>query len=263
MPFTHPVRDLWSKKKCAANAWVSTGSPFVAEILALQGYDAVTVDMQHGMGDFGQTLGMFQAIRSGGGTPMVRVPTLEPSIISRVLDAGSLGVICPMINTADEAKQLVSYVRYAPLGIRSSGPTRANFIYPDYTGSFANKEPIALAMIETQTGMDNLEAIVRTPGLDGVYIGPSDLSIGLSNGKLPAGFDRQEPEMVAAIQKIIAAAHNAGIRVCLHCGSSEYAAKAAGWGVDLVTLLNDARMLAAAAATSVKRFHELSAETPS
>ena len=104
MPFTHPVRDLWSKKKCAANAWISTGSPFVAEILALQGYDAVTVDMQHGMGDFGQTLGMFQAIRSGGGTPMVRVPTLEPSIISRVLDAGSLGVICPMINTADEAQ---------------------------------------------------------------------------------------------------------------------------------------------------------------
>ena len=206
---------------------------------------------------------MFQAIRAGGGTPMVRVPTLEPSIISRVLDAGALGVICPMINTADEARQLVSYVRYPPLGIRSSGPTRANLIYPDYTGSFANKEPLVLAMIETQTGMDNLEAIVRTPGLDGVYIGPSDLSLGLSNGKLPAGFDRQEPEMVAAIQKIIAAAHNAGIKACLHCGSSEYAAKAVGWGVDLVTLLNDVRMMAAAAATSVKNFHELSAETPS
>lgn len=263
MPVTHPVRDLWSKKKTAANAWISTGSPFVAEILALQGYDAVTVDMQHGMGDFGQTLGMFQAIRAAGGTPMVRVPTLEPSIISRVLDAGALGVICPLIDTAEEARKLVSYVRYPPLGVRSSGPTRANLIYPDYTGAFANKEPLIFAMIETQTGMDNLDAIVRTPGLDGVYVGPSDLSLGLSNGKLPAGFDRQEPEMIAAIHKIIEAAHTAGIKACVHCGSSEYAAKAAGWGADLVTLLNDVRMLAAAGAQAVKRFHELSAETPS
>jgi 4-hydroxy-2-oxoheptanedioate aldolase len=263
MPLTHPVRDLWAKKKCAANAWISTGSAFVAEIFAMQGYDTVSVDMQHGMGDFGETLAMFQAIRAGGGTPMVRVPTLEPSIISRVLDAGALGVICPLIDTAEEARQLVSYVRYAPLGVRSSGPTRANLIYPDYTGTFANTQPIVLAMIETQTGMDNLESIVRTPGLDGVYIGPSDLSIGLSKGKLPAGFDRQEPEMVAAIQKIIATAHTAGIKACLHCGSSEYAAKAVGWGVDLVTLLNDVRMMAAAAAASVKRFHELSAESPS
>ena len=263
MPLTHPVRDLWTHKKCAANAWISTGSAFVAEIHALQGYDTVTVDMQHGMGDFGQTLACFQGIRAGGGTPMVRVPVLEPSIISRVLDAGALGVVCPMINTANQAKELVSYVRYPPLGIRSSGPTRAALIYPEYTAGFAQKEPIVLAMIETQQAMDNLDAIVRTPGLDGVYIGPSDLSIGLSNGKLSPGFDRQEPEMVAAIQKIIAAAHTAGIKACLHCGSSEYAAKAVDWGVDLVTLLNDVRMLAAAASASVKKFRELSTASPS
>lgn len=263
MAHTHPVRELWAQKKTATNAWISSGSPFVAEILALQGYDSVTVDMQHGMGDFGDTLLMFQAIRSGGGTPMVRVPTLEASIISRVLDAGAMGVICPLVDTAEEARQLVSYVRYPPLGVRSSGPTRANLIYPDYTGTFANKEPVIFAMVETQTGMDNLEEIVRTPGLDGVYVGPSDLSLGLSNGRLPAGFDRQEPEMIAAIHKIIEAAHKAGIKACVHCGSSEYAARAAGWGADLVTLLNDVRMLAAAGAASVKTFHDLCAQTPS
>lgn len=263
MPLTHPVRDLWAKKKSAVNAWISTGSPLIAEIFAMQGFDTVSVDLQHGMGDFGDVLGMFQAIRAGGGTPMVRVPALEQSIISRVLDAGALGVICPLINTAEEAQRLVSYVRYPPLGMRSSGPTRASLIYPDYTSTFANSQPLILAMIETQTGVDNLEAIVRTPGLDGVYIGPSDLSLGLSNGKLPAGFDRQEPEMIAAIQKIIATAQAAGIKGCLHCGSSEYAAKAVGWGADLVTLLGDVRMMAAAAAASVKRFRELSAQSPS
>lgn len=263
MPYTHPVRDLWSKKKTAVNAWISSGSAFIAEILTLQGYDTVTVDMQHGMGDFAQTLAMFQAIRAGGGTPMVRVPALEASIISKVLDAGSMGVICPLIDTAEQAAQLVSYVRYPPLGIRSSGPTRAGLIYPNYTGAFANAEPLVFAMVETQAGMDNLDAIVRTPGLDGVYIGPSDLSLGLSKGKLPAGFDRQEPEMIAAIQKIVAATKTAGIKTCLHCGSSEYAAKAAGWGVDLVTLLNDVRMMAAAGAASVKRFHELAAPSAS
>lgn len=263
MPFVHPVREAWSKGKTAANGWISTGSALVAEVVAMQGYDAVTIDMQHGMGGFAETLAMLQAIRAANGpAPMVRVPSLEPAMISKVLDAGALGIICPLIDTAEEAKRLVSYVRYQPLGERSSGPTRAMLLYPDYV-TVTNREILVFAMIETQAALDNLESIVRTPGLDGVYIGPSDLSLGLSKGTLAPGFDRTEPEMVAAIKTIIAAAQAAGIKVCLHCGSSEYAAKAVGWGINLVTLLNDVRMLAGAAAASVKRFHELSAETPS
>ena len=247
------IRDLWAENKPVANGWLSTGSAFVTELYGQQGFDAVSVDMQHGMFGIGETVASLQAIRGFGATPLVRVPSLEAGIISKVLDAGALGVICPLIDTPEEAAELVSYVRYPPLGVRSSGPTRAAQIYADYNKA-ANGEIIALAMIETQSGMDNIEAIARTPGLDGLYIGPSDLSLSLSNGKLAPGFDRQEPEMIEAIKKIIDTAHKAGIRACLHCGSSEYAAKAVGWGADFVTLLNDARMIAAAAADAVKKF---------
>jgi 4-hydroxy-2-oxoheptanedioate aldolase len=253
MAYTNNIRNLWADNKPVANGWLSLGSPLIAELYGQQGFDSVTVDMQHGMFGIGEALGSLQAIRAIGATPLVRVPQLEAGIVSKVLDAGALGVICPLIDTADQAAELVSYVRYPPLGQRSSGPTRAGQIYPDYT-RVANGELLAFAMIETQSGLDNLDAIARTPGLDGLYIGPSDLSLALSNGRLSPGFDRQEPEMIEAIKKIIAGAHKAGIKVGLHCGSSEYAAKAIAWGVNLVTLLNDARMIAAAAAEAVKKF---------
>jgi 4-hydroxy-2-oxoheptanedioate aldolase len=253
MAHINRVRDLWENNRPVANGWLSLGSPLIAELYGGQGFDSVTVDMQHGMFGIGEALGSLQAIRATGATPLARVPQLEAGIVSKVLDAGALGVICPLIDTPDQAAELVSYVRYPPLGQRSSGPTRAGLIYPDYT-KVANGELLAFAMIETQSGMDNLDAIARTPGLDGLYIGPSDLSLSLTNGRLGPGFDRQEPEMIEAIRKIIDGAHKAGIKVGLHCGSSEYAAKAIGWGADLVTLLNDARMIAAAAADAVKRF---------
>ena len=112
-------------------------------------------------------------------------------------------------------------------------------------------------MIETADGMKNLKDIVKTPGLDGVYIGPADLTLGLTGRKYPTGFDREEPEMVDAIKEILARAHEAGIRAALHCGTSAYAAKAIGWGFDLVTLLNDVRLLAGAAKAGVDQARQL------
>jgi 4-hydroxy-2-oxoheptanedioate aldolase len=116
---------------------------------------------------------------------------------------------------------------------------------------------LALAMIETADGMKNLDEIVSTPGLDGVYIGPADLTLGLTGRKYPTGFDREEPEMVEAIQTILARAHAAGLRACLHCGTPTYAAKAIGWGFDLVTLSNDVRILAGAAKAGVDNTRQL------
>ena len=251
------VRELWQAGRPVANGWLSIGNSFAAEIVAAQGYDAVTIDLQHGMIGITDALPMLQALRACGVAALVRVPTLESGIIGKVLDAGAVGVICPLIDTAAEAAALVAAVRYPPLGGRSYGPARAAIVHGVDYWSTANAEIICLAMIETRSGMDNLEAIVKTPGLDGVYIGPSDLTLGLENGRLPPGFDRREPQMIAAIRNIIDTAHAAGIKACLHNGSSDYAAQAVGWGADLVTLLNDARLLAAAAAASVDRFREL------
>jgi 4-hydroxy-2-oxoheptanedioate aldolase len=228
--------------------------------MAAQGYDSVTVDLQHGLVGYEIATTMLQAMRASMVTPLVRVPWLDPAAIMKSLDAGAYGVICPMINTCEEAERLVSYVRYPPQGVRSFGPTRANFSAGADYGQHADNEVLCFAMIETAEAVSNLEAIVATPGLDGVYIGPADLTLGLTGRRYPTGFDREEPEMVEVIQTILRKAHEAGIRAALHNGTPAYAAKAIGWGFDLVTISNDVRLLAGAAQASVATARKLIAD---
>jgi 4-hydroxy-2-oxoheptanedioate aldolase len=245
------IKSLWAEGKPVLNGWLSIANAFSAEIMAEQGYDSITIDLQHGVVDYQSMVGMLQALRASEVTPLVRVPWLDPAAVMRALDAGAYGVICPMIDNRAQAAEFVSYMRYPPEGTRSFGPTRAAFSAgPNYAGE-ADRNVLCFAMIETAEAFRNVEDIVSTPGLDGVYIGPSDLTLGLTGKRYPFGFDREEPEMVEAIHTILAKAHQAGIRAGLHCGGAAYAAKAVGWGFDLVTLPNDVRLLASAAGASV------------
>lgn len=253
------VKQLWAEGKSTLNGWLSIGNSFTAEIMAAQGYDSLTVDVQHGALDYSRALPMLQAMRASGVVPMVRVPWLEPGIIMKALDAGAYGVICPMVNTPAQAAEFVSYLRYPPHGQRSFGPTRANFSAGANYAAEANGEILAFAMIETAEGMANLDAIAATPGLDGIYVGPADLTFSLMQGRLAPAFDREEPEMIGALKRIVAACKAAGIRAALHCGTPDYAAKAIGWGFDMTTVGGDSRLLAAAATASVARFRELTA----
>ena len=225
--------------------------------MAAQGYDSITIDVQHGALDYSSVLPMFQAMRASGAVLMARVPWLEPGIIMKVLDAGAYGVICPMVNNAEQAAEFVSYLRYPPQGQRSFGPTRVSFAAGANYGAEANGEILAFAMIETAQGMDNLDAIAATPGLDGIYVGPADLTLGMMQGRLAPAFDREEPEMIAALQRIASACKEHGIRAALHCGTADYAVRAIGWGFEMTTVAGDSRLLAAAAAASVSRYREL------
>ncbi len=254
---TNPLKEKWAAGHATLNGWLSVGNAFVAEIMAEQGYDSLTIDIQHGFLDYGDARGMLQAIRASGVTPMVRVPWLEPGIIMKVLDAGAFGVICPMVNTAEQAASLVDAMRYPPKGNRSYGPTRVALSAGAGYAARANDTVLAIAMIETAQAVENLEAICATPGLDGIYIGPADLTLGVTDGALAPGFDRQEPQMIAVIKRILAAAKDAGIHAGLHCGAPQYAARAIGWGFDMTTVLGDARLLAGAAAASVARTRQL------
>lgn len=251
------LKQIWAEGRPSINGWLSIGNAFTAEIMAAQGYDSISIDVQHGALDYGSVLPMFQAMRASGVVPMARVPWLEPGIIMKVLDAGAYGVICPMVNTAEQAAEFVSYMRYPPHGQRSFGPTRVSFAAgANYAGE-ANDEILAFAMIETKQAMANLDAIAATPGLDGIYVGPADLTFSLMDGTLTPGFDREEPEMIEALQRIVAACKANGIRAALHCGTADYAARAIGWGFDMTTVSGDSRLLAAAAAASVGRFRDL------
>ncbi|MBT9385269.1 2,4-dihydroxyhept-2-ene-1,7-dioic acid aldolase [Pseudooceanicola sp. CBS1P-1] len=256
------LRQIWAEGRPVLHGWLSIASPFGAEIMAAQGYDAISIDIQHGAVDYKDVLAMFQAMRASDKVLMARVPWLDPAWIMKVLDAGAYGIICPMINTRAQAEDFVRYMRYPPLGERSFGPTRAVFAAGADYAAEANREVLAWAMIETAEAMENLEEIAATPGLDGIYIGPADLAFSLSEGRLTPAFDREEPEVIAAIQTILAACKRNGLKAAIHCGTPEYAARAVGWGFDMTTVSGDTRLLAAAAAQSVATWRRLTEETP-
>ncbi|MFV0246182.1 MAG: HpcH/HpaI aldolase family protein [Qingshengfaniella sp.] len=257
--FENKLKHMHSAGRPILNGWLSIGSAFTAEIMAAQGYDSLTIDIQHGALDYRDALGMLQALRASGVTPLARVPWREPGIVMKALDAGAQGIICPMINSAEEAAEFVSFMRYPPTGQRSFGPTRAAIAYGGY-GPEANDQVLALAMIETREGVANLEAIAATPGLDGIYIGPADLTLGTQEGRLPPGFDREEPELIDLIRRIAAACDRNGLMACLHCGTPAYAARAIDWGFDLLTVSGDSRLLATAAGASVAEWRTLVTE---
>jgi 4-hydroxy-2-oxoheptanedioate aldolase len=175
---------------------------------------------------------------------VVRVPWLEPGILMRALDAGAYGVICPMINTREDAQRLVSYTHYAPRGTRSYGPVRA-LLYggPDYP-QHADETIVTFAMIETRAALDNLDGILSVQGLDAIYVGPSDLSLAL--GCKPA-FEDVEPPVAQAIQHILDRARAHAVVPAIHCGTAEGALQRIGMGFRFVTVSSDARLMAAGA----------------
>lgn len=173
------LKNLASQDITAVNAWLSSESGYIAEVLGSCGFDAVTVDLQHGQFGLDAVPRLLQAISATPAMPWVRCSGNNMAEINKLLDMGAYGIICPMIETEAEAQQLVSAARYAPLGRRSFGPARG-VLYggADYL-HHANDEILVLAMIETPLGLENAEKILQVPGLDGIYIGPNDLALSL------------------------------------------------------------------------------------
>src|SRR5262249_40613539 len=174
----------------------------------------------------------------------------------KALDAGAYGIICPMVNTRAECEAFVGACRYAPQGYRSSGPIRATLYGgPDYHAK-ANDTVLAIAMIETREAIENLDAVLSTPGLDGIYVGPSDLSI--SMGHAP-GLDKTDEFMISALQKIIDVCQRHQVRAGLHTGSTAYAKRMIAMGFQFVTLLGDARLLTMAGQQVIREMREAGA----
>ena len=243
------LRRLWRDGGAAVNGWLAIPSSVSAEAMAHQGWDSLTIDMQHGLVDYTDALPMLQGISTTETVPLARVPWLEPGIIMKMLDAGAYGIICPMVNNREDAERFVGACRYAPAGYRSFGPARA-LLYAgaDYP-KHANETVLTMAMIETAEALQNLEAIVSVPGLDAVYIGPADLALSL--GHTPK-FDHIEPELLEPIERIMTAAKAHGVVPGIHCGSAAYARRMIDLGFQLVTLLSDQRILGAAAKAMVE-----------
>lgn len=242
------LRKLWAAGDAAVLGWLGIPSSVSAENMAQAGWDALNIDMQHGLIDYQTAVEMLQAISTTDTMPMCRVPWNEPGIIGKMLDAGVYGVICPMVNNREQAEALARACRYPPDGERSFGPVRATWYGgPDYFAN-ANDSIVVLAMIETREAVANVDEIMSTPGIDGAYIGPSDL--GLSHGFVPK-LDREEPELLELIGQILASAKRNGKVAGIHCGTPDYGRRMIADGFNLVTIGADNALLNNAAKAAV------------
>jgi 4-hydroxy-2-oxoheptanedioate aldolase len=237
------LRKLWASGKAATNVWCHIPSSYATEMIAHQGWDSLTVDTQHGPIGYTEMTAMLTAIATTEAEPLVRVSWNNPGEVMRAADAGAMGVICPTVNTKTECEHFVGALRYAPLGYRSLGPNRARFLGTDYTAR-SNDTILAIAQIETASGLENVEAIASVKGLDMLYIGPSDL--GLSIGR-EGRMDQTDPVVVAAIDRTLKTAQNAGLKAGIFCVDPAYSKAMIAKGFDLVTVLSDSALVSAGA----------------
>jgi 4-hydroxy-2-oxoheptanedioate aldolase len=247
------LKAIWQAGGVAVNGWLQIPSSFSAEIMAHQGWDSLTVDLQHGVLDYQTAVTLLQAVSTTEAVPLARVPWNEPGIIMKMLDAGCYGIICPMINSRADAETFVGACRYPPAGYRSSGPIRA-LLYggADYY-SHADETVLTIAQIETSEAVENLEDILSVPRLDAVNIGPADLGVTLG---LAPQLDSEEPALLAAIDTILETAEARGVYAGIHTLSPDYARRMADKGFQMVTVGSDGRLLAAAAVAAVKAMRD-------
>jgi 4-hydroxy-2-oxoheptanedioate aldolase len=233
--------------------WCALPAPIVAESIARDGFNTVTIDQQHGLWDTAATAVGIASIRAAGAAPVVRIPLGAFAVASRSLDFGAEGIIAPMINTVDDAKAFVGAAKFPPLGERSWGPTRAMTLAgisdPKQYLADANASIVTIAMIETKTAMANLDAIAAVPGIDVLFVGPSDLSIGLTDGK---ELDPHSATVEAALDKIIAACRKAGKVPGLYCANAERAVACAKRGIRFLAVGSDLGFLRAGTAAQLK-----------
>ena len=249
------VKQMMAEGKPVINGWCAIPSTASCEAMAHQGWDSLTVDMQHGLIDYSSALPMMQTISTTDVTPLARVNWNEPGQIMKILDAGCYGVICPMVSNKEEAERFVQACMYPPKGYRSFGPTRASIYAGDDYSDFANEEILKIAMIETKEALDKLDEIMSTPGVDGIYIGPADLSFAI--GEKPSFDNPEGSPQYKKIVEILEHAKKNNIVAGIHNSSPEYAQQMINIGFNLVTVGTDQNSLSTASKLDVSKLKNI------
>jgi 4-hydroxy-2-oxoheptanedioate aldolase len=231
-------------------SWMTLPGAIVAGQMARLPYEAVCLDMQHGLVGFTDVASMSPAVTAAGKPLVLRVLWNDPGLIGQALDAGATVVLAPMVNTKAEAQALVKAAKYAPLGMRSWGgyaAVQASGLVPADYFKEANRKTMIFAMIETEEALGNLDQIAKTPGLDGLFVGPNDLSISLGFGLAKSLKDLKVSKFEAAIKKIAAAAKKNKLVPGAFGGSPEACAFFAGHGFKFISAATDVGLLSAGA----------------
>jgi 4-hydroxy-2-oxoheptanedioate aldolase len=247
------VKQKWAKGQVAIGGWLAINSSFSAEIMAHQGFDWLCIDTQHGATDYNTAFSMLQAISNTPTMPFVRVPWNEPSIIMKYLDAGAYGIIVPMIETREDAERAVWAMRYPPAGMRSSGPFRVALYAGAGYQDEANEQLVLAVMIETPKALENLDEIASVPGIDALYIGPSDLSQALGLGPR---YDADNPKHAETVLKIRDAAVRHGKIPGVHTNGSTLTNRYVRDGFKMVMLTADSSGVAASARSELNAIQD-------
>jgi 4-hydroxy-2-oxoheptanedioate aldolase len=211
------------------------------------GYDLVLIDQQHGLGDHSDLVNCLTAARAAGLPALVRPLTPEAGLIGAALDAGAQGVVCPLIETANDAEAVVRAAKYPPRGLRSWGPYRGRFMVEGDYFDVANDWTIASVQIETRGAVENLDAILAVDGLDMVLVGPNDLAAALTGQR-----DIRAPEVVEACDLVLSKARERSVFTAIFANDIDYAIPLVEAGWDIVAVGTDMGLLAGAAADVVK-----------
>jgi len=207
------IKAMISNKKLTIGSWLQLPDVFSAEIMAKAGFDWLAIDLEHGLIDISKAFELIQVIELCGVAPLVRLNENDPSLIRRVMDAGAAGVIVPMVNSADEAQKAVDAVKYHPLGKRSFGLGRSH-AYGDNFDSYirnANSDSLLVVQIEHLEAVDNLDQIIKVPGIDAIIIGPYDLSGSMG---IPGKFGELKFQKV--LKKIVEKIRNSDVALGIH-----------------------------------------------
>ncbi len=244
------MKELWREGKAAIGTWLVLGSPITAEIIAHMGFDWVVVDTEHGSIDIGTTQSIIQAISATDTVPIVRVPWNDPMLIKRALDAGAYGLVIPMVNSREEAIRAVRASRYPPTGIRSYGGPRARLYGGLDYFEHANEEIALIVQIEHIDAVNRVDEILSVEGVDGFFIGPSDLAISMG---LKPGMDQTDPRHVEAVSKVLASGKKHGVPGGIHVGSPEAVNERLAQGFQFIALASDERFLRSAASAAFSK----------
>lgn len=243
-----PLKQRWAAGQAWLGVWASLDDAACAEIVGRGGFDFVVTDLQHGYASLPSCRPLLDAVQATPAASLVRVPWNQPEVIMRALDLGADGVVVPMVSSGAEAAAAASACRYAPVGHRSWGPMRATTRGTVVQPGVHDRDGVCVVMVETADGLANLDQIVRAPGVDAIYVGPNDLALSLGLGRATCA---ESEQLRQAIQRVIDAAHQAGLPAGVDCATTDATQRWRGRGADFVIAASDAGLLARATGEAV------------
>ena len=237
-------------------AWTGIPDPLLVGILAREDFDAVVLDMQHGANDINSIIPSIAQVALAGKPAIVRIPVGQFETASRALDLGASGIIAPMINNANDARQLAAYTKFLPVGERSWGPAVTLNMTQQQPSDYlkeANKMHVTIAMVETREALAALDDILAVDGIDGVLVGPSDLSIALSNG---GHVDQTHADVFAALEHVLKRCRHHKKAATVFTPNGQVAHKLAKDGFDLLSIGTDIMQLRAGAKAAIEAYRK-------